>query len=115
MPLKGNNVIANVHCKKHGDFGWYVAIPFVRLCVRSLLGVGFALYSAGVGTTCSKRVVLLSKAKTTSLTLSLTITFPNDRANRVKCHFNQPAKKKSRRIARAAVGHDLTLNTGRTA
>eukprot|EP00035_Acanthoeca_spectabilis_P019636 m.429058 g.429058 ORF g.429058 m.429058 type:complete len:206 (+) comp16944_c0_seq1:53-670(+) len=22
MPLKGNNVIANVHCKKHGDFGW---------------------------------------------------------------------------------------------
>eukprot|EP00038_Savillea_parva_P005680 m.159554 g.159554 ORF g.159554 m.159554 type:complete len:206 (+) comp11809_c0_seq1:46-663(+) len=43
MPLKGNNVIANVHCKKHGDFGW---------------------------------------------------------ANRVKCHFNQPGKKKSRRVAR---------------
>mmetsp|Transcript_139079 Transcript_139079/g.196856 ORF Transcript_139079/g.196856 Transcript_139079/m.196856 type:complete len:206 (+) Transcript_139079:21-638(+) len=43
MPLKGNNVIANVHCKKHGDFGW---------------------------------------------------------ANRVKCHFNQAGKKKSRRVAR---------------
>jgi len=44
MPLKGNNVIANVHCKKHGDFGW---------------------------------------------------------SARVKCHFNQPGKKHSRRVKRA--------------
>eukprot|EP00040_Diaphanoeca_grandis_P004154 m.27296 g.27296 ORF g.27296 m.27296 type:complete len:207 (+) comp15722_c0_seq1:115-735(+) len=44
MPLKGNNVIANIHCKKHGDFGW---------------------------------------------------------SARVKCHFNQPGKKKARRVARA--------------